>query len=128
MSPDFTNAFDQWMMAQHRACLAVEKKRALEEEARAERAEAAAIRKEARDVVREKAHRIRRRNALRWRNEGMTFREIGERLGVTLERARQIVAKAQKVDKSSNERSENIALLSRQYWHTNLQRGNYRNL
>lgn len=46
-------------------------------------------------LERRRQHGQRQRvRALMWRNRGYTFREIGEKLGVTTSRARQLVVTA----------------------------------
>lgn len=42
-------------------------------------------------------HRVRAGEALRLRQQGLTYREIGARLGRTQERARQLVLKAERI-------------------------------
>jgi len=42
-------------------------------------------------------HRVRAGEALRLRQQGLTYREIGARLGRTQERARQLVMKAERI-------------------------------
>ena len=49
--------------------------------------------------------RQRYMDALRWREAGLTYKEIGKKFGVSIERARQMVAKADRLKMRGKDKS-----------------------